>query len=62
MSKYLRMVEIYVKPDLRDKIRELKRELTYNEFLEKLIKNEDRMPNDPRYTKHTQLRKEVIGT
>jgi len=62
MSKYLRMVEIYVKPDLRDKIRELKRELTYNEFLEKLIKNEDRMPNDPRYAKHAQPRKEVIGT
>lgn len=36
--KYLRMVEIFVKPDLRDEIRQMKKELTYDEFLRELIK------------------------
>jgi len=60
-QKYSRLVEIFVKPDLRDEIRELKQGRTYDEFLRILIKNEDRMPNDPR-TKHTRLRKEMSVT
>ena len=62
-QKYSRLVEIFVKPDLRDEIRELKRGRTYDEFLRILIKNEDRMPyNDPQYTKHAQPRKEMNAT
>jgi len=35
------MVEIYVKPELRDKIKKLKREATYHEFLENLIEKQE---------------------
>jgi len=42
--KYQRLVDIFVKPDLRDEIRELKREQTYDEFLRDLIKNGNQAP------------------
>lgn len=42
--KYQRLVDIFVKPDLRDEIRELKREQTYDEFLRDLIKNGNLTP------------------
>ena len=38
--KYQRMVEIYVKPDLRDKIKSLKGGKTSDEFLRELLKDE----------------------
>ena len=37
-KKYERLVELFVKPDLRDEIKSLKREQTYDEFLRLLIK------------------------
>ena len=37
--KYERLVEIFVKSDLRDEIRELKQGQTYDEYLRVLIEN-----------------------
>ena len=42
--KYERLVEIFVKPDLRDEIRELKQGKTYDEFLRILVKNGNPVP------------------
>jgi len=57
-----RLVDIPVSRKLREEIKNLKKEKTYQEFLVDLIKNEDRMPNDPRYTKHARPRKEMNAT
>lgn len=37
MSKHERLVELFVKPDLRDLIKELKKNKTYDQFLRELI-------------------------
>lgn len=38
--KYQRLVEIYVKPELRAEIKKLKNNLTYDQYLEGLIQKE----------------------
>lgn len=40
---YERLVEIYVKPELRDKIRVLKEGLTYDQFLTKLLEKNGKL-------------------
>jgi len=42
--KYERLVEIFVKSDLRDEIRELKQRQTYDKFLRNLIEKNERSP------------------
>ena len=37
-DNYTRLVDLFVKPDLRDEIKILKKELTYDQFLRELIK------------------------
>jgi len=37
-ENYVRLVELFVKSDLRDEIKGLKREKTYDEYLRDLIK------------------------
>ena len=37
-QNYERLVEVFVKADLRDEIKSLKKELTYDQFLRNLIK------------------------
>jgi len=39
-KNYERLVELFVKSDLRDEIKGLKREKTYDEFLRNLIRKE----------------------
>lgn len=38
VQNYNRLVNVFVRPDLRDEIRLLKRKKTYDEFLRNLIK------------------------
>ena len=50
-QNYTRLVEVFVKPDLRDKIKLLKREQTYDEYLRVLIEKKEGPTNkDPRTT------------
>ena len=37
-NEYTRLVHLFVKPDLRDEIKIIKKEKTYDEFLRNLIK------------------------
>ena len=40
-NEYVRLVHLFVKPDLRDEIKIIKKEKTYDEFLRNLIKKND---------------------
>ena len=40
-NEYVRLVHLFVKPDLRDEIKIIKKEKTYDEFLRNLIIKND---------------------
>lgn len=54
---YERLVELFVKSDLRDEIKQLKQGQTYDEFLRDLIKKSSSEPNR---TKPQTTKKGVI--
>ena len=50
VQNYDRLVNVFVRPDLRDAIRALKQEKTYDQFLRNLIKNSGKKSQRPDHT------------
>jgi len=52
-QNYERLVDLFVKPDLRDEIKSLKKEQTYDQFLRELIENYKNSGSHPSRDKKT---------